>query len=236
MPQTSFEEKNLNSEFQEVREIQQLKITPFEENTELQVSRNEIRRYRNHIQDCQEQELKVKLDQFIQSHPIVKNSRKPIDRQNRILVKEKNEEFKRFQRETKELENKITKLEKEALEQEKDVEKFRGYYEKKLNELLDEIGVTRQHYHGLSFIGNHCEKILQHSAKLCANIKKISRFDYQKYLTIFHKFYLCFQLYSKNEFLSQEEVYHLELRCTSYGNFWNKHFAAVRLLLQNIIF
>lgn len=106
----------------------------------------------------------------------------------------------------------------------KALKKYRGYYETKLNEILEEIGVVRQYYHSMSFIGNHCEKLLKNSSKLCANLKKISAFEYEKYFTIFHKFYLCFQLYSKNEFLTPQEIRHLELRCTSYGSYWNKHF------------
>jgi hypothetical protein len=106
---------------------------------------------------------------------------------------------------------------------------FRGAF----NALVKALNINRQSYHGGSLIGNDCDKVLRHWREFgmllrAIDLKKTNGRIVrcgddraaQRFTTLFHKLYQCYQLYSVARPLCCHELCALELRCASLGNWF----------------
>ena len=82
------------------------------------------------------------------------------------------------------------------------VEKNIGPLEKKLEEVIDNLGVKRQAYHGFSFVGNHCNTILKNAEQFCSVLDGYED-EKNKFLEIF---WSLMKLCMKKSFLDPEEI------------------------------
>ena len=88
--------------------------------------------------------------------------------------------FESFEHQTEYLKSEKCYLEVEVLavsdickNYRQDQENFMGENEKQLFQILDEIGVKRQAYHGKEFIGNHCKVTLGKDKNQVFNFEKL---------------------------------------------------------------
>ena len=97
------------------------------------------------------------------------------------------------------------------------IAKERGFYEKALNERLEnDLNVKRQAYHSQCFIGNHCQKIVEESNTLLRDLPegpvKV------KFIGLFGRLARILKLF-KATFLTPAEVKELQIRCWDLGYF-----------------
>ena len=98
-----------------------------------------------------------------------------------------------------------------------------GEKEKQLLQVLEQIKVMRQAYHGNVFIGNHCKKILKNYKMLCEVVQDDPVF-YNQICEIFSVYAEIQQLISPKKFLAQEVRDRVKERCTRFGEKYPVYF------------
>ncbi|XP_072037705.1 uncharacterized protein [Amphiura filiformis] len=102
------------------------------------------------------------------------------------------------------------------------IAKARGQYEKMLNERLEnDLHVKRQAYHSQCFVGNHCKAIVDNPEVLLQDLPDGEMKN--KFQGLFGRLRKIFKLF-KADFLSEEEVRELCVRCWELGYFVPKNF------------
>ena len=116
-----------------------------------------------------------------------------------------------------------------------------GPFQCSIRALMRSLSIRRQSYHGGSFVGNDCIKILKNGYGF-ASIVQPTLFDARRasatstalipldhsaasrFGTLFSKLRLCVDLYSKPRYLCSHEIRALQLRCASIGNWFPRNF------------
>ena len=110
-----------------------------------------------------------------------------------------------------------------------------GGREKELNNSLNTINVYRQTYHGYSFVGNHCKKILEHYELLCNVIndqpEKCNNFKF-----IFKLFAEPRNLLFAKRFLQPNEINFVEEKCHTFGAEFPQRFGNLTMKMHEYSF
>ena len=140
--------------------------------------------------------------------------------------------------EKKKYEHQLTQQEKKLSKVAEDLEKIKGPFKTRLDNLLDSLKLQRTAYHSGALVGPDVKKLVTK-----ANIQKIGevfrpitmkRADLDetgdqtvlvfgshklrvKMITLLTKFKQCYDLYTANRTLCRHEVELLAIRCSSYG-------------------
>jgi hypothetical protein len=102
---------------------------------------------------------------------------------------------------------------------------------------IDQFGVTERPYHGGSYVGKDCERIMKHGATISAAIGRAELIDLdgtttasgsdalaEKYGLLLGRLYECFQLYSAARPLCAHEIRLLEMHSAALASQWPRQF------------
>ena len=106
--------------------------------------------------------------------------------------------------------------------------------EKQLLRILDEIGVTRQAYHGNVFIGNHCKVILAKDKNQVYNFEKLcsilsDRLEREHFIEVFRLYNEARSLMARKRILLDHEKKRVTSLCYKFGELFPVYFSRVAL-------
>ena len=115
-----------------------------------------------------------------------------------------------------------------------DQEYSMGESEKQLLNILDEIGVKRQAYHGNVFIGNHCKVILAKDKNQVYNFEKLcsvlsDRLEREHFIEVFRLYSEARSLMARKRILLDHEKKRVTSLCYKFGELFPVYFSRVAL-------